>query len=65
MCKSPGSIRVRSLSWAIWLRRLAEKFRSVISNAISLRRVVRNAGRGTVLDGGALSLWCRAHFWTW
>ena len=33
-------------------------------NAISLRRVARNVGPGTVLDRGALSLWCRAHFWT-
>ena len=44
---------------AFWPRRLAEKFRS---DAISLRRVARNAGRGTVLDGGALSTAHRADF---
>ena len=56
--KSP----VRS-GYALWARRFGcagSQNSSVLRfpSAISLHRV-------TVLDGGALSLWCRAHFGTW
>ena len=55
-CKSPSSIRVRSLSWAFWLRRLAEKFPSEISNGNFSAQ-----GRATVKSMAFYIILCSLH----